>query len=439
MKLFLLAGESSGDAIGAELMEALSAAAPGRLEFLGIGGPAMAAAGQRQMESMDALKVMGFSGVLAAYPRLRRLCAAAVAEVRRTGPAALITIDSPDFNIHVSRRLEDMARAGGLKRIHYVCPSVWGWRPRRARDFARHYELLLSVLGFEAPYFTRHGGRVAFIGHPAAWRGRQALAEARAALSPEAALARLGLDAPGAPGAQGAQGAPGAPGAQQGRAGARPKVLLLLPGSRPAELERNLPLMRAAVEALRARSDAPPLRFVSAVQPAFAEPLRRAFAELPLAVVADNGPDKWQAFRLADAALAVSGTVALELAAMEVPTAVLYRTGSLNYHLVRLLLRERMRRLQLFSLPNIIAGERLLPEHMRRPIKPDAIASDLARMLVDEAEAAALRGRLAAVAEESVMSAAPAALAAAEILSLLGEDPALAGALGAAGASGAAA
>ena len=218
MKFFITAGETSGDAIAAELMAELRAANP-QAVFRGIGGVAMQAQGLECTAPLEALNLMGVTDVLRSYPRLRRLLLDTAKEVQAFAPDALITIDSPDFSIRLAKFVGRRSQ-NPIKRVHYVCPSVWAWRARRAKAFAQENDLLLSVLDFDAPWFEGYGGKVAFVGHPAAWRVRAELAQAG---SSQAVRQALGLTTDTV-------------------------AVLFLAGSRPAEIQHNLPLMLAAAQ-----------------------------------------------------------------------------------------------------------------------------------------------------------------------------------------------
>ncbi|MGR4000554.1 MAG: lipid-A-disaccharide synthase [Alphaproteobacteria bacterium] len=351
MRVFLVAGEVSGDLLGAELMEEISHYSGEPVEYFGIGGARMAAAGQQQMADLEALAIFGIVDGLRSIPRIKKLLRRTASEVRRLKADVLVTIDIPDFAIHLSRALE----GEDIFRVQYVCPAVWVWRQWRAAKFARHYELLLSVLRFDAACFTPYGGRVSFVGHPAVWRARQQVENVAATEEPEETQTHLGI-----------------------KEGALP--LLFLPGSRRSELRHNLPLMVEALHLL-AKKENLNLHIISPVRADFTDEVRSALQTLPWpANVSDSEETKWRAFRLAHTALAVSGTVTLELTAALIPMVALYNVSTINYHLNNLFILNRVRQYGL-SLPNLVAEERIIADHLRRPLRSQTIADNLASLL----------------------------------------------------------
>ncbi|MDA7984541.1 MAG: hypothetical protein MPJ52_03110 [Alphaproteobacteria bacterium] len=373
MRIFLVAGEVSGDLLGAELMEEMSRLSGGAAEYFGIGGAKMAAAGQKQMAGLDALAIFGIVDGARSIPRIRRLIRDAAAEARRVGADVLVTIDIPDFAIHLSRALG----GGDIFRVQYVCPAVWVWRGWRARGFARHNELLLSVLGFDAACFEPHGGEVAFVGHPAVWRARRRVEEVARGEPVAETRARFGIGEGAVP-------------------------LIFLPGSRRSELRHNLGLMAGALRLLAEGEGDLNLHILSPVRDDFADEVRGVLAGLPwgASVITDEA-DKWRAFRAAGVALAVSGTVTLELAAARVPMVALYNVSTINYHLNNLFIRGRVRKYGL-SLPNLVREERVVADYLRRPIGEGAIARDLRRLLTDSEHHDRTRAGLEAVSERLV-------------------------------------
>ena len=396
MKFFITAGETSGDVIGSALMAELRNAVPQAI-FRGIGGAEMQAQGLECITPLEALNLMGVTDVVRNYPRLRRLLYDTAKEVQAFAPAALITIDSPDFSVRLAKRVGSGSDST-IKRVQYVCPSVWAWRAGRAKTFAQEYDLLLSVLDFDAPWFEKHGGSVAFVGHPAAWRVQAELAQAGSVQTARQALA-LPADT---------------------------VALLFLAGSRPAEIDHNLPLMLAAAKDFmqEAKRTGRQVLFLTPTLPPFAKQLNTALHDAKLsALVLTDQAEKWQAFRAADLALAVSGTVVLETALASVPTVMLYATRKTNYALLRPFMSEPLRRYGL-SLPNLIAKEKIIPEHCHPPIEASRIADDLMQLLANDALRQKMIAKFSALGDglllkEAGRPQAPAARAAQEILRLV--------------------
>lgn len=379
-RICLVAGEASGDLLGAPLVEALRARFPDA-EFAGIAGPRMRAVGVEAWHASDELAVMGLAEVLAHLPRLLRLRAGFRRRVLAWRPDVFIGIDAPDFNLPVERWLKQR----GLRTVHYVSPSIWAWREGRAATIARSADLVLCLFPMEPPIYARHaaaapagspaaGTRAVFVGHP--------LAE-RFPLQPDRAGARaaLGLDDEPIDGAG--------------------RVLALLPGSRLGEIRRLLPDFLGA--AARVMAERPDLRVLlpaanaacrSAIDAAL--DAARASGALPPALdarlrVLDGGAH--EAMLAADAVLLASGTAALEAMLAKRPMVVGYRIAPLTHWLVK---RLGLLKVARYSLPNILSahlldGRELAPERMQDACTPEALAAALAPLLDDPAHAAALQ------------------------------------------------
>jgi lipid-A-disaccharide synthase len=354
LRLFLVAGEPSGDALGAALMRGLRAERPDA-EFLGVGGPAMADEGLVSLFPQDDLAVMGLVEVIPRLPlilkRLRQTAEACVA----AQPAALVTIDAPSFGLRVADRVK--AAAPAVRRIHYVAPQVWAWRPGRARKLAARVDLLLALLPFEPEFFAGYGAPCAFVGHPAAARPHPGPEEAAAF------RAEIGVPA-------------GAP------------LLAALPGSRAGELKRHLGLFGETIALLSRRL--PDLHVVAPTVGPRAGVLREAAASwaAPTTVLdpGDLPPPQAEArkrlaFTAADVALAASGTVTLELAAAGVPMVAVYRANPLTAAIVR-----RLIRVDSAILVNLVSGEKAVPELLQERFTPEAAAAALLPLFRDGPE-----------------------------------------------------
>ncbi|MEL6232781.1 MAG: lipid-A-disaccharide synthase [Pseudomonadota bacterium] len=377
-RLFLVAGELSGDRLGAGLMEGLRARAPAT-SFAGLGGPLMQRNGLDPLFDISEIAVMGLVEVL---PRLRRLlrridqtAQAAIA----AQPDALVTIDSPDFGLRVAAKLR--AARPEIPIIHYVAPSVWAWRPGRAQRMARHVDHVLALLPFEPPYMTAAGMGCDFVGHPAALLAPPA-PDACAAFRVE-----LGLGAGNPPGVR-PQGAPwNGPGGDPGNGPEDPPaeapLLCVLPGSRRGEVARHMPLFGAALARLAPRF--PGLQVVLPAAAFVADQVAAACADWPVPVTlldprgrpADLAEArKLTAFAAADAALAASGTVVLELAAMRCPMVAAYRVN----HLTSLIVRHIVK-VNTANLVNLLTDSRAVPEFLQEYATPDTLADALAPLL----------------------------------------------------------
>ncbi len=354
MRLFLVAGEASGDVLGASLMRGLRAERPD-IAFLGVGGPAMEGEGLVSLFPQDELAVMGLVEVLPRLPRILRRLRQTADACLAAQPAALVTIDAPSFGLRVADRVH--AADPAIRRIHYVAPQLWAWRPGRARKLAARVDRMLALLPFEPAFFARYGIACDFVGHPAATRPHPTAAEA--------AAFRAALGVP--------EGAP---------------LLAALPGSRAGELRRHLPLFGRTVALLAQRL--PGLHVVAPSVGARAAALREATAgwAAPCTVL-DPGPlsveegerRKRLALVAADAALAASGTVTLEVAAAGTPMVAVYRANPLTAFMVR-----RLIRVETAILVNLVSGENAVPELLQEGFTPEAAAAALSPLFRDSPE-----------------------------------------------------
>ncbi len=337
LRLYLIAGEPSGDRLGAALMAGLKALSPG-VEFHGIGGPLMQAEGIVSLFPMEELSIMGLVEVLPKYRALKRRIAEAAADVLAAQPAALITIDSPDFCLRVAALVKQSRP--DLRTIHYVAPSVWAWRPGRAAKMARHIDHVLALLPFEPPYMQAAGMTCDFVGHPV-------VSEPLASPEERAVMAGEG------------------------------PLLLALPGSRKGEVSRLCPVFGATIARLKEHHPAlrvalPTVRGVERL----VRDLTRDWAVAPQIIT--DAAQKRAAFALADVALAASGTVSLELAANACPMVIAYDMNRLTLWLMR-----RAARVDTVTLVNLVSETRVVPEFIGARCQPDLIAPALEALLAD--------------------------------------------------------
>jgi lipid-A-disaccharide synthase len=384
--VFVIAGEASGDQLGAAFMRAARQkfGADG-VRFRGVGGDAMAAEGLASQFPMHDLSVMGFSAVAARLPLILRRLRETADALRTAPPDLLLTIDSPDFSLRVAKRLRRAAPAVPI--VHWVCPSVWAWRPWRARRMRPHVDRILCLLPFEPAALARLGGpEGVYVGHPLLER----LGELRPA--PDDALCRN--DA------------------------ARPEVLLL-PGSRRSELAHLLPVF--ADVAARLATTQPAIRFTLPTLPHLAERVAAAVASWPVkpAIVVGE-TEKHAAFRRARAALAASGTVSLELGLSGVPTVIAYQVGPIEAAIAR-----RLIIVSHAGLPSLILGEEAMPEFIQQRCRADLIAPALADLVGEtrarSAQLAAL-ARLGSAMQRGHNARSPSAAAVEAVADLLGPD-----------------
>ncbi|KGJ22003.1 lipid-A-disaccharide synthase [Paracoccus sanguinis] len=345
MRAFLIAGEPSGDALGAALLNGLRQLDPD-LSIAGVGGPLMAAEGLTSLFPMSELSVMGLVEVLPKYRALKRRVAETAEAALAFRPDVLITIDSPDFCLRVARRVREAAP--GIRTVHYVAPSVWAWRPGRAERMAEVIDHVLAILPFEPPLMHEAGMSCDFVGHPVVSQPR--------ATPEEAAAFRAAHEI-----------APDAP------------LVLCLPGSRRGEVARLGGRFDEAL--MRLRDRVPEIRVVLPTVPGVADMVGTMAKRWPSApVVVEDAAEKRAAFAAADLALAASGTVSLELAANAVPMVIGYDMAPLSRMLVGWLLRT-----DTVTLVNLVSETRAVPEFLGRRCQPGPMAAALVGLLDDEA------------------------------------------------------
>lgn len=341
-KIFLIATEESGDRLGANLMKVLRQRLGGAVQFEGVGGQSMAREGLASLFPIEELSIIGFSAVIRQLPKVLRLIRQTAAAVVRAEPDMLVIIDSPDFTHRVARRVR--ARDSVIPIVDYVSPSVWAWRPGRARAMRAYVDHVLALLPFEPEEYRRlRGPPCSYVGHP--------LTEQLASLRPGAE--------------------------EQARRSASPPVLLVLPGSRRSEIRQHMAVFGEALDKLQTGGKA--IELILPTMPHLLEEVSegvRAWKVAPRIVVGEK--EKRAAFRIAAAALAKSGTVTLELALAKVPMVTAYRTGALEAFIVR-----RTINITSVILANLVIGENVVPEFLQENCTADKLASALREILSD--------------------------------------------------------
>jgi lipid-A-disaccharide synthase len=333
--IYFVVGESSGDALGADLMDHL-ARLDQRFAFVGLAGPKMQARGMQSLFDIAQISVMGIAGVVARLPSIARNIRLTARDICRRRPDAVVLIDSPEFAFRVARRVKRELSTTPI--IKYICPSVWAWRPGRAADMARYLDHVLAILPFEPQLLADLGGPPAtYVGHPLAWEMAQKPVQDRHAASPA-------------------------------------RRLLLLPGSRLTEIRVLLPDIEKTLEILKERSPG-----ITAVLPAvdhLADEIERTTSTWAVRPEIVRGEDeKRKAFEEADVALAASGTVLLELALYRIPMISIYRLDWLT-HMVRHLITGWSA-----ALPNLIADEAFVPERIGDMVRPGWFARAIEALL----------------------------------------------------------
>lgn len=369
-QIFLLAGEASGDQLGGPLMAQLKAAHPD-ISFAGVGGEAMQAQGLESLMPMEELCVMGLAEVLDHLPRLLKLIQGMVEEIEQRQPDVLVTIDLPDFNFRVAQKLKKRGVFKG-KIIHYVAPTVWAWRAGRAKKIAGFLDGLMCLFPFEPPYFEKYGLKTTFVGHPLVEKPLEG-ADYRA---------------------------------ERGIPADKP-VLAVLFGSRRNEFAALGPVFEDALDLVK--EQVPDLELVVPTLPHMEYEVTELLSRLdiPSAILLEDDK-KRAAMQGANAALAVSGTVALELAYAGTPHIIAYKTNFFTYLLLKLLVKSKYA-----HLANIILDKPAVPEYLQFACTSEKLAAGLLKLLKDPQAVAAQKQDLAQITEAlSVKGRMPSAKAA---------------------------
>jgi lipid-A-disaccharide synthase len=379
LRIGIVAGESSGDLLGADLIAAIRAQSGRVVELVGVGGPALTGQGLQSVFEFSEISIMGFVAVIKKLPRLLSLIRKTADAIITAKPDVLVIVDSPDFTHRVARRVRKALPS--LPVVDYVCPSVWAWKEYRAPAMRAYVDHVLAVLPFEPDVMRRLGGpETTYIGHRL--RYLPAVLDARAANE-----------------ARWAAGEPDR------------KTVLLLPGSRSHEVKRLLPIFGETARLMRAAH--PATRFVIATVPHKQDMVRGIIADWEIKPEIFVGEEeKWAAFSSADAALAASGTVLLELALCGIPTISTYKTD--------FLIRMVLDRIKVWSaaLPNLIADRPVVPEYFDEFIRPAMLMRSLAQLSRDSLDRAAMLAGCGDVFTRMSAAALPAEVAAEIVLSV---------------------
>ena len=341
-RLFVLAGEASGDLIGSRLLNALKNQANEPIEFVGIGGHSMIAAGLQPLFPMHELSVMGFVEVIKHLPRLLKRLKEVKNYILETKPDAIVTIDLPDFSFRLAKQL----RSSGIPHIHYIAPTVWAWRPGRAKKISKLIDHLLCVLPFEPPYFEKHGLKSTFVGHMVTELGIEDIPREKFRL--DQAIAK------------------------------ETPLLCLLPGSRQSEIEHLLPTLIDTVNKLAQLY--PHLQIVVPLTENVNAVVRQYLKDLSTPIIyTASQTEKYEAMRASDVALAASGTVNLELAMAQVPFVIAYKMNTITGWLAPKIIKVKY-----MTMTNIILDKPAVPEYFQNDCTADKLFMALSRFLTDK-------------------------------------------------------
>lgn len=349
MRVFIIAGEPSGDKLGAALMDGLRQLVP-EVQFDGIGGSRMIEAGLTSRFPMDEISIMGISEILSQYRHLKRRIAETADQIVDTAPDVLITIDLPEFSLRVAKLVKEKSQ---IACVHYVAPTVWAWRSGRAAKMARHIDHVLALFPFEPPYMQAAGMRCDFVGHPVVTDPQADENEAKAFRDTHG----IG-DAP---------------------------LALVLPGSRRGEVSRLAPIFgESLAPVVKARPDLRLLIPAAAPVETLVREAVKDWPVQPLVIRSEDKTEKRAAFKAADVALAASGTVSLELAAAGTPMVIAYDMNWLSRQII-----GRMLKVDTVTLVNLVSETRAVPEFIGADCQPERIAEGLLKLLDDPSQQSA--------------------------------------------------
>ena len=335
--VYIIAGEASGDFLGAQLMKAIKKQTP-QVQISGIGGALMENEGLQSLFPMQELSLMGLTEILPHAFHLLKRINQTVQDITQKQPAVVVTLDSPGFCLRVSKKLKKRTQ---IPIVHYVAPSVWAWREGRAKKMARKVDHLLTLFPFEPPYFKKYGLKTTFVGHP--------LMEQE--IKPDPTFRErhcIPSDAP---------------------------LLTLLPGSRQGEIDRLLPPFLEAIQLLA--RDYPRLQIVIPTLSHLSSTIAKRLENSHLPVTIVGSSDKYAAFFASDVALAASGTVSLELAICNLPMVIAYKLSPLTYFIAKWLVKIKN-----VCLVNILLEKTIIPEKLQNDCEPAQLFLELKSLLM---------------------------------------------------------
>lgn len=341
LKIYLIAGEPSGDLLGSRLMRALRSKTGGKVEFFGLGGDTMEAEGLNSLFDISDLAIMGLVEVIPSIPKVLRHIRNTVADIERVQPDIVITIDSWSFCARVHKALRK--RKTGIPQLHYVAPQVWAWKKKRARTMYKYIDALMTLLPQEPKYFTPYHLETVFVGHP--------VIESEV-LHADGEAFRRRFDIP-----------------------ADKKIITVLPGSRKTEVSRLLPVFLASARQLLEKGG--DFYFVIPTVKTVSSQVKEMVKDcgLPLQVV-ETQADRYDAFRASEAAIAASGTVALELAICHIPHVIAYRVSRLTAWII-----AKIMKIQFVNLTNIMLGRLIVPELLQEQCVCGNITANISELL----------------------------------------------------------
>ncbi len=340
--IYIIAGEASGDFLGAQLIKAIKKEAP-QVQIAGIGGTLMEREDLKSLFPMQELSLMGLTEILPHAFHLLKRINQTVQDIAQKQPAVIITIDSPGFCLRVAKKIKKITQ---IPIIHYVAPSVWAWREGRAEKLAKKVDQLLTLFPFEPPYFEKYGLKTTFVGHPLIEQD----------IKPDPDFRKTHKISSKAP------------------------LLTLLPGSRQGEIDKLLPIFLEAAELLK--NSYPALQIVIPTLPHLSNLLVKRLENSHLSItIIDTQHEKYAAFFASDIAIAASGTVSLELAICGLPMVIAYKLSSITYFIAK-----RLIKIKNVCLVNILVGKNIVPEKLQDDCVPLQLAMELKSILQGDSE-----------------------------------------------------
>ena len=341
IKVYLIATEPSGDVIGSNLIRSLKKLNGKRVQFFGIGGPKMTKAGLiKSLFPINELSIFGIFEILPKIYKVLSLLKKTEKDLLKIKPNVLVTIDSPDFNFRILKRIHD--KTPGTKKIHYVAPTVWAWRSGRAKYLSNYIDKLLTILPFEKKYFTKYNLNTKFVGHPV-YEIRKDKTINKKNLYFKYKI-KNGC-----------------------------KIISFLPGSRLSELKKSIPVLIETINLIKNRSDLN-IHVLFYILPHLKKYFNKYNFDFPYSLVDET--DKYDAFKISNAAISSSGTVAVELSYFSIPTIVIYKLNFLSYLIAKIFVKIKHA-----NLLNILAKKYIIPEFLQFKCRPDLICNELIKLL----------------------------------------------------------
>ena len=345
LKIYIIATEPSGDAIGSNLISSLiKLSSKNKIKFYGIGGPKMIRMGlKKSLFPIEELSIFGLFEIIPKIFKISNLLSKTIKDLDNIKPNILVTIDSPDFNFRILKRLKK--KSYKIKKVHYVAPTVWAWREGRAKFLANHSDKLLTILPFETKYFTKYKLKTKFIGHP--------VFDIKIHNLKKVKDIKRKYNIKG-----------------------NTKILSFLPGSRFSEFIKTMPVLIDTIKVLK-RKFKNHIHVFIYVLPHLKKYINKFDLNFPFSLIKEN--NKYDAFNSSDVAISASGTVALELSYFKVPTIVIYKVNPLTYLIAKLFIKFKYA-----NLINILRNKEIISEFIQFECKPKLIANNLLTLLNDK-------------------------------------------------------